>query len=82
MDSKKLIIFVVISLALMLGWEQMMNHFYPERMQQATQPSASTTDVTSAVNSAAVPSAVHAGVNAVPALTAREAVRPATSDTR
>ena len=67
MDSKKLIIFVVISLALMLGWEQMMNHFYPERMQQATQPSASKTDVTSAVNSAAVPSAVHAGVNAVPA---------------
>lgn len=60
MDSKKLITFVVISLVLMLGWEQVMNHFYPERNQQTVQTIANAHSSAPAASSAAVPSAANA----------------------
>ncbi len=40
MDSKKLTIFVLISVVLMFGWETLMDRFYPERKAQRVVASA------------------------------------------
>ncbi len=58
MDSKKLTIFVLISVVLMFGWETLMDRFYPERKAQRV--------VASAPASASAPVAAIAGTAAAP----------------
>lgn len=63
MDSKKLTIFVLISVVLMFGWETLMDRFYPERKAQRV--------VASAPVAASVPVAAPAGTAATPLDTGR-----------
>ena len=58
MDSKKLTIFVLISVVLMFGWESLMDRMYPERKAQRVVASAPA----SASSSASVPGVASVGV--------------------